>query len=126
MQNSDTACLLVIEDDAQERKLFRRKFADTAYEIIEASNGKEGLAVYRDRKPDLVVTDLIMPEMEGIETIMNLKRVNPAVKIIAVSGGGGSSKEDNLEVARYLGARYTFTKPIDWPALKKTVQEMLT
>ena len=125
MQSSESACLLIIEDDDQERKLFKRKFADTPYDIIEAADGKEGLAVYRQRKPVLVVTDLIMPEMEGIETIMSLKRENPGVKIIAVSGGGGSTKEDNLEIAKLLGARYTFAKPIDWPALKETIAEML-
>ena len=115
----------MIDDELQIRRLFIQKMADSDYEIIEASNGNEGLKLYREHKPDLVITDLIMPEKEGIETITELKKENPHVKIIAISGGGRINPDDYLHIAKNLGAERTFSKPIDWPSLIKTVKELI-
>jgi len=83
------------------------------------------LALYREDLPDLVITDIIMPKKEGIEMIMELKKEFPDVKIIAISGGGRNVPETYLPIAKKLGSERTFSKPIDWPELIKTVRKLL-
>ena len=85
-EKQTTGRILLIDDDSKIRKLFVQKLAARGYEIIEACDGKQGLKLYRENRPDLVITDLVMPEKEGIETITELKREFPKVKIIAISG----------------------------------------
>ena len=115
----------MIDDESEIRKLFIKKLAGKGYEIIEACDGKEGLKLYHETRPDLVITDLVMPEKEGIETIIELKRESPNVKIIAISGGGKNVPDAYLHIAKNLGAERTFSKPIDWPELIKVVRELL-
>ena len=124
-QEQTTGRILVIDDEPEIRKLFVQKLAGKGYEIIEACDGKEGLKLYHETRPDLVITDLIMPEKEGIETITELKREFPNVKIIAISGGGRNVPDAYLHMAKNLGAERTFSKPIDWPELIKAVRELL-
>ena len=113
--------VLVIDDDPQLLKLYHKKLSAEGFEISLATNGKEGIDLYRRELPDLVVTDLVMPEKEGLEMIQELKQEFPDVKIIAVSGGGRNDPTAYLKVAGYIGAQRTFTKPIDWQEL---IQEM--
>ena len=120
-----TGRILLIDDESEIRKLFIKKLAGRGYEIIEAYDGKEGIKLYHETRPDLVITDLVMPEKEGIETITELKREFPDVKIIAISGGGRNVPDAYLQLAKNLGAERTFTKPIDWPELIKTIGELL-
>ena len=120
-----TGRILVIDDESGFRKLFIQKLAGKGYEIIEACDGKEGLKLYHETRPDLVITDLVMPEKEGIETITELKREFPNVKIIAVSGGGRNVPDAYLNIAKSLGAERIFHKPIDWPEMIKAVRELL-
>jgi len=120
-----TGRILLIDDESEIRKLFIKKLAGRGYEIIEACDGKEGIKLYHEARPDLVITDLVMPEKEGIETITELKREFPNVKIIAISGGGRNVPDGYLQVAKSLGAERTFFKPIDWPELINTVRELL-
>jgi YesN/AraC family two-component response regulator len=120
-----TGRILVIDDESEIRKLFIQKLAGIGCEIIEACDGKEGLKLYHENRPDLVITDLVMPEKEGIEMITELKREFPNVKIIAISGGGRNIPDAYLQIAKNLGAERTFSKPIDWPELIKTVRELL-
>jgi|GEM_PF-1412252 len=120
-----TARILLIDDESAIRKLFIKKLAGNGYEIIEACNGKEGLKLYHETRPDLVITDLVMPEKEGIETITELKREFPDVKIIAISGGERNVPDGYLQIAKILGAERTFPKPVDWPELIKTVRGLL-
>jgi two-component system cell cycle sensor histidine kinase/response regulator CckA len=124
-QEQTTRRILLIDDDSQIRKLFIQKLARRGYEIIEACNGEEGLKLYHENLPDLVITDLIMPEKEGIETIIELKREFPNVKIIAISGGGRNLPNAYLQITKSLSIERTFPKPIDWPELIKTVRELL-
>lgn len=124
-QEQTTGRILLIDDESAIRKLFIQKLAGRGYELIEAGDGKEGLKLYRENRPDLVITDLVMPEKEGIETITELKREFPNVKIIAISGGGRNSADAYLQIARTIGAERTFPKPIDWPELIKAVSELL-
>jgi len=92
--------ILIIDDDAQILKMLRQILEREKYHVTEASNGKEGLRLYRENPADLVITDIIMPEKEGIEIIIELKRDYPDVKIIAISGGGRINPEDYLDIAK--------------------------
>ena len=116
----------MIDDESEIRKLFIQKLAGRGYEIIEACDGKQGLKLYRENHPDLVITDLIMPEKEGIEMIIELKREFPNVKIIAISGGGRNATDAYRQIAKTMGAERIFPKPIDWPELIKAIRELLT
>ena len=81
------------------------------FEVVEAANGVEGLSHYRERPTDLVITDIMMPEKEGVQTISELRRDFPGVRIIAISGGGRDVARDYLPVAARLGACRTVAKP---------------
>ena len=120
-----SGCILLIDDEYQFCQLFVQKLAGSRFEIILASDGKEGIKIYREKLPDLVITDLIMPEKEGIETIIELKKEFPDVKIIAISGGGHCGPQGYLEIAERLGVERTFSKPIDWQELTKTMKALL-
>jgi DNA-binding response OmpR family regulator len=119
------ARILIIDDDAQVLEMLRHTLERQGYEVIGASNGKEGLRLYREKPADVIITDLIMPEKEGIETIMELRRDFPQVKIIAISGGGRIGPEGYLKIAKKLGAMYTFTKPVPREELLGVVRELI-
>ena len=114
--------ILVVDDNLMMRKLIRNIFSNEEYEIEEAENGVEGLEIVRKHDIDLVVTDIIMPVMEGLELIMHLKRDFPNIKIIAISGG----KPYYLYMAKKLGIEGIFTKPLNLQqflgAVKKFIQ----
>jgi len=120
-----TGHVLVIEDDPQMRIMLKQMIEDKGCDVVEASDGKEGVKLYRANPFDLIVTDIIMPEKEGIETITELKRDFPDVKIIAISGGGQVDAETYLRMAKTLGARYTFAKPVVREELLKAIQQLL-
>ncbi len=117
--------ILVIDDEPQIRKMFCQMLSKKGYTIIEACDGNEGIKQYHENKPDLVITDLVMPEKEGIETIIALRKEFPEAKIIAISGGGRNHPDAYLDFAKTLGAERTFSKPIDWPKLTEAVRELL-
>lgn len=117
--------ILIIEDDSAIRSMLRRMFEQEGYDVADASNGKEGLKLFRKDPAKLVITDLIMPEKEGIETIIALRRDFPDLKIIAISGGGIIGPKDYLEIAKTLGADFTFTKPLELKELLEAVKELL-
>jgi DNA-binding response OmpR family regulator len=119
------ACILIIDDEDMIRNLLVKIFEREGYETITASDGKEGIKRHRESPADLIITDLIMPGKEGIETIMELRRDFPAVKIIAMSGGGNIDPETYLRIAKTMGAMKTLTKPFDRKELLKTIQELL-
>jgi CheY-like chemotaxis protein len=110
--------ILVIEDDASVRVLLAQILEDAGYQTYEAANGREGLERFRAKPMDLVITDLEMPEMNGLDLILELTRAFLDVKVIAMSG----HSPDELQTARLLGARQTFTKPLDLPTLLRAVQ----
>ncbi|MCL2340184.1 MAG: response regulator [Proteobacteria bacterium] len=118
--------ILVIDDDDQMRKLLRQVMEWANYEVIEASNGREGVQQCRRQPPDLVITDLIMPEQEGLETIALFKKDYPQLKIIAISGGGRIGPEAYLPAAQELGADKVFSKPFDVRELAEAVKELLS
>ncbi len=102
----------IVDDEALIRELFRRILETEGYEVTDSADGNAALALCRQQPPDLIITDLIMPEKEGIETIIELKRDFPQMKIIAISGGGRITAREYLELAETFGADMTLSKPI--------------
>lgn len=119
------ANILVIDDDRQVRNLLVIALNNAGHQTVSAENGAEGVRVYRAKPTDLVITDLIMPEKEGIETILELRREFPGVRIIAISGGGRQSGTDFLPMAGKLGARLTLAKPFTIQELYQAVNTVL-
>jgi len=117
--------ILVIDDDVQVRQLLKLVLEQAGYEVLDAGDGNEGVKLFRADPTDLVITDIIMPEKEGIEIIRELQHDFPTVKIIAISGGGRISGEDYLKTARRFGVEHTFTKPFEREALLEAIQELL-
>ncbi|MBM3421674.1 MAG: response regulator [Chlorobi bacterium] len=104
--------ILVIDDDSAVRKFIGVTLKKAEHAVFEADNGKSGLEFLKGRPQiDLVITDLIMPEKEGIETIMEIRRQYPSIKIIAISGGGKVGPDNYLVLADALGAHTTLKKP---------------
>jgi DNA-binding response OmpR family regulator len=103
--------ILIIDDDVQILKMLRKMLEHEGYEVVDATDGNKGIRIYREDHTDLVITDIIMPEKEGIETIVDLRREFPEVKIIAMSGGGHGKAESYLHMAKVLGAMRTLSKP---------------
>ena len=110
--------ILIIEDHASVRTLLAQVLQDAGYQVCEAANGRQGLERFREQPVDLVITDLEMPEMTGLEVLLALTRAFLDVKVIAMSGRSA----DDLQKARLMGARQTFAKPLDLPALLNAVQ----
>ncbi len=104
--------ILIIDDEMQIRLMLRRMLEKEGYKVIDAPDGEQGMKLYSENPADLVVTDLIMPQKEGIEIIFELKRHHPDVKIIAMSGGGRNKPDTYLDLAKRAGALLTFSKPI--------------
>jgi DNA-binding response OmpR family regulator len=117
--------ILVIDDDDQMRILLRQVMEWAGYEVMEAGDGREGMAKQRAFAADLIITDLIMPEQEGLETITSLRKEYPRLKIIAISGGGRIGPEAYLPAAIELGADRVFSKPFDVRELADAVKELL-
>jgi len=116
--------ILVVEDDASLRRTLMRLLATAGYPAAEAAHGREALQRMAERPADLVISDLIMPEMEGIETIRRLRIDYPAVKIIAISGGGRASPDCYLDIAAKVGANKLLSKPFTPWELLDTIREL--
>ena len=117
--------ILVIDDDVQVRKMLRLTLAAEGFDVVEAQDGKVAMRLFRQDPSDLVITDLIMPEKEGIETIIELKRDFPDIKIIAISGGGRIDPKDYLYLAEKLGAQVTLEKPFSRKEVLEAVYELI-
>jgi DNA-binding response OmpR family regulator len=104
--------ILVLDDEPSILLMIKKMLEKAGYEVIVASNGKEGMKLFDKEKPDMVITDIIMPEKEGLETIFELRRMHPDLKIIAISGGGRISPDGYLPGAKLLGANMVFQKPL--------------
>src|ERR1700730_13822482 len=105
--------ILVIDDDHLVRYALSKILSSYGYEVVTAADGKRGMTVLRDEHPDVVITDIIMPEQEGIDTIIQIRRERPGVKIIAISGGGRIRNIDFLEMPQSLGANDVRAKPFE-------------
>jgi len=117
------ATILVIDDHESLRTLLRIMLEWAGHEVMEAPNGRLGLAVYREKPADLVITDIDMPEMNGLDLILELTRAFLDVKVIAISGA--PDREKTLDAAKLLGVRHTLRKPFSMDALLKAVHDEL-
>ena len=117
--------ILVIEDDIQVRRMLRITLEKAGFGVDVAENGRKGLESLVEHSVDLVVTDLVMPEKEGIETIIDIRREFPGLRIIAISGGGRRDFKGYLEQADRLGACRTFAKPLKMAEFVDAIHETL-
>ena len=115
------ARILIIEDEDLVRDMLEQMLERAGHEVLQASDGEEGVEVYRRDRPDLVITDIQMPKKDGLDTIRDLKGDSPDLKLIAITG----FNPETLEVARQMGIRHTFTKPFHMAELLGAVEELL-
>ena len=116
----------IIDDDEQVRETLRLLLEKEGYSVEEATNGNKGVELYRQHQADLVITDIHMPEKNGIEIIQEIQQINPAVKVIVISGGGELILKDELYMMEALrSVKAEFEKPLDMQKLLQTVHEIL-
>ena len=125
MEIGTMARVLVIDDDAQTRRMVCEVLGRAGHATIEAADGRVGLARFRECPADVIVTDIFMPEQDGLEVILEFRREFPRVGVIAISGGGGQSPMDYLPFARALGAARTLAKPFTPSELLDAVRATL-
>ena len=119
------ATILVIDDEKAILGFLKERLMGEGFNVLTASDGKEGMTLFNENQVDLVITDIIMPDKDGFETIIELKRICPDIKIIAMSGGGRGNPEHYLDTARCFRAQYTLEKPFKTSDLLKTVYALL-
>lgn len=124
-ERQDMASILVIDDESEVRYAIKAVLEDQGHSVAEAETGAQGLERLENARYDLVICDIIMPDKEGIETIVEIRESLPAQKIVAMSGGGRIKKEDYLAVAAAVGATYTISKPFDAETLTEMVNTIL-
>ena len=117
--------ILIVDDEEPMRIVLRKMFEKEGYSVREAENGDKAIRKHRERQADLIITDIIMPDKEGLATILELKREFPDIKIFAMSGGGKNSPEQYLRMANGLGVDRVFVKPFNREDILSAVKEVL-
>ncbi len=117
--------VLIIEDEIELREMIKTSLIRRKYTVFEAANGKDAIVHFKPSMTDLVVTDLIMPEEDGLKVIMKLKEMKPSLKIIAISGGGKAGPGGYLNLAKALGAHAVLSKPFSINDLISKIEELL-
>jgi len=120
------ATILLIDDEELVRQTLGHTLTDGGHTVVFASDGAEGLRQMSGASPDLVITDIVMPDQEGLETIMALRKLAAALPIIAISGGGRGGSLDFLSAASALGATRVLRKPFGKAALLEAVNDCLS
>ena len=122
---TSTPHIVVIDDDAMVRTAVTRILESEGFQVALAGDGREGLRLMRSLQPRLVITDIIMPEMEGIETIREMRRERHDLKIMAISGGARMGNANFLDMARTMGADAIMEKPFEPEDLVAKVRQLL-
>jgi DNA-binding response OmpR family regulator len=117
--------ILIIEDDKELREMIKTALIRKDYVVMEAANGKEALHHFKPGITDLVLTDLIMPEEDGLKVIMKIRDLKPGIKVIAISGGGKAGPGSYLNLAKALGADFIYPKPFSINELVIKIGELL-
>jgi len=118
--------IVVIDDDVQCNQLVCMILKHAGYEVRSANNGAEGLKMFMQERPDLVITDLYMPEKDGLETIMELRQTERKIRILAISGGAlNINPADTLDTAEMFGADAIMAKPFNVETFLNKVKELL-
>jgi DNA-binding response OmpR family regulator len=115
--------ILLVDDDPSIRNLYAKALSQAGFLVKTAENGKTASEVLEQFQPDLIILDLVMPEQEGIGTLLQVQKKNPHVPVLAISGAMGAN--EYLSVANILGARRTLEKPIKAERLVQTVRGLL-
>ena len=119
------ANILIIDDDESILSFLEERLRYEGFDVLTAINGKQGMKLFNNNPVDLVITDIIMPDKDGFETILELKKTCPDTKIIAISGGGQGHPEYYLDTAKCFRADYTFQKPFKTEELLEAVYKVL-
>lgn len=119
------ARVLIIDDNAPTRQMLRQALERSGYEVVEAPDGRAGIQLQHTMPADVIITDILMPEQEGLETIRELQRDFPTTNIIAMSGGGHVGNYNFLTIAERLGARRALQKPFGLRDMLNAIEEML-
>ena len=119
------ATILIIDDEKAILGFLKERLMDEGFNVLMATDGKEGMNLFNDNQVDLVITDIILPDKDGIETIIEMKTICPKIQIIAMSGGGHNLLEGCLGRAKHAGVKYTFAKPFKTSDLVTAVYELL-
>lgn len=118
--------ILIIDDEQIVLEVLRKILELEGYEVVTAANGDEGIELFSQKPCDLVITDMVMPGKDGLQTILDLRKEAPALAVIAMSGGGTISKERYLAVAGYLDGIITITKPFSLESITGAVAKLLS
>jgi DNA-binding response OmpR family regulator len=119
------AQILLVDDDTPFREMLSAALCKRGHVVVSAKDGTEGLSLFAEMTFDLVITDIIMPDMEGIGMMLEMRRKMPGQQVLAISGGGRIAAESFLEAARRLGARVVLEKPFNIAALLAALDECL-
>ena len=117
--------ILIVEDEKELREMLKISLIRHNFTVFEAVNGRDAITHFKPSSTDLVVTDLIMPEEDGLKVIMKLKEVKPSIKIVAISGGGKAGPASYLNLAKALGADAIYSKPFSINDLILKIEELL-
>lgn len=117
--------ILLVDDEESIRRMVRVILGEDRYEFAEADNGLKAQAVLENHPAELIITDVIMPDCDGIELVMAIRKKLPDIKVVVMSGGGRVRAGHYLDLAEKLGAARVFEKPFDPSLLRQTVEELL-
>lgn len=117
--------ILFVDDDEMVRYALVEYLRRLGHDVTEADNGRKALTTIQTQTFDLVITDIIMPEVEGVELTIKLRESFPDLPIIVISGGGRVGRDEYLTIARDMGANATLTKPVDMRELGEVVESLL-
>ena len=117
--------ILIIDDDAQLNLMLKSALELKGYTVDTACNGKKAKSLYQKNTYDVIITDIIMPDGDGFEVILDLRRMGMSDRTIAISGGGRTSAEDYLVTAQHFNVAAVFNKPLDLPMLRNKVDEII-
>ncbi|WP_020613693.1 response regulator [Sediminispirochaeta bajacaliforniensis] len=117
--------ILVIDDNDSYRAMLTMFLTEKEFMVIQADNGKSGWKLLHSQKPNLVILDIVMPDQEGIETLIQLRKVYPHLPVIAISGGGKIGPDNYLKLAKAFGADETFEKPVSNTVLLSAIRTLL-
>lgn len=118
------ARILVVDDDDHVRLMLQRALERDSHDVLTAENGVAACKLQREKPSEIVILDIIMPEKEGLETIIELRRDDPGVKVIAISGGGQLGPSRYLRLASLLGAAFAFEKPVQLDELRTAIHQL--
>jgi DNA-binding response OmpR family regulator len=117
--------ILIIEDDKELREMIKTALIRKDHVVLEAENGKEALIHFKPSVTDLVITDLIMPDEDGLKVIMKIREMKKGIKLIAISGGGKAGPRSYLNLAKALGADAIYPKPFSINDLISKIENLL-